>query len=342
MTPDIQPLDPANVSEQVLSDYFAMRAACVAADMPEDPPLTYETSIGRLRTPPPEDGACHYWIGYLDGRLAGSVKLALPENENSGIARIEVNVHPELRCRGLGTDLLRVAMRAVQETRRGTVLAFPTKPGSAGSRWTAHLGFEVTHSMAMQVLLVATTPARLWEVPVPSGYHLSHWTGAAPDHLIESYATARQAIQDAPTGQLSYRGTVWTPARIRATDRKVVDAGTEQRVVVAIHDATDQVVGTHVIHNYPHRREIGYVQDTSVLATHRGHGLGRAMKAAMMRQLSDERPDLERVCTTTATTNSHMISINQALGYHTARTLDWSETPAERLTENLADPSSTR
>ncbi|MDH6118944.1 GNAT family N-acetyltransferase [Kitasatospora sp. GAS204B] len=333
---DIQPLDPASASERVLSDYFAMRAACVAADTPEDPPLTYETSIGRLRTPPLEDGLCRFWVGYVDGRLAGSVKLALPEGENSGIASIEVNVHPELRCRGIGTDLLRFVMPAVKETQRATVLGFPVKPGSAGARRAEHLGFDVTHSMSMQVLVIATAPETLWDVPVPSGYRLVHWTGAAPDHLVDSYALARQAIHDAPMGQLSYRETVWTSERVRVTDRELLDAGTEQRVVVAIDEATGQVVATHVIHNYPHRREIGYVHDTSVLAAHRGHGLGRAIKAALMRRLNDERPDLERICTTTATTNSHMIGINRALGYHTARTLDWIETTTERLTEELA------
>ncbi len=335
VTVDVQPLDPASASERVLSDYFTMRAACVAADTPEDPPLTYETSIGRLRTPPLEDGLCRFWVGHVDGRLAGSLKLALPEGENTGIASIEINVHPELRCRGTGTELLRFAMREVRETGRGTVLGFPMKPGSAGLRWATNLGFEVTHSMVLQVLLTATTPAGLWEAPAAEGYRLVHWTGATPDHLVDSYALARQAIQDAPMGRLSYRETVWTPERVRETDRELVDAGTEQRVVAAVHEATDEVVGTHVIHNFPHRPEVGYVHDTSVLAAHRGHGLGLAVKASMMRRLAEERPDLERICTTTATTNSHMIAINHALGYQTARTLNWVETPTERLAANL-------
>ncbi|MFD5559121.1 GNAT family N-acetyltransferase [Kitasatospora griseola] len=48
-----------------------------------------------------------------------------------------------------------------------------------------------------------------------------------------------------------------------------------QRVVVAVDDSTRQVVGVHVVHSYPHRREIGHIHDTAVLAAHRGHGLGR-------------------------------------------------------------------
>ncbi|MFF0293233.1 GNAT family N-acetyltransferase [Kitasatospora sp. NPDC004614] len=336
MTLDIQALDPNHATEQQLADYHAMRAAAVAVDFPEDPPLTYAAAIGRLRTPPVEDGPCRFWAGDLDGRLAGSVRVSLPESSNTGIAQVEVHVHPALRRRGVGTALLRAAMPAVLESRRATVLGQPMKPDSAGAPWAAGLGFEVTHSMVMQVLRLATTPAQLWEVPVPTGYRLAQWTGTTPEPLIDSYAVARQAIEDAPTGESSYRATRWTPARIRETDRELADAGAEQRVVIAIDDTTDQVAGVHVVHNYPHRREIGYIHDTSVLAAHRGHRLGAAMKAAMARRLADERPDLDIVCTTTATTNTHMIGINHALGYHTARTMNWVETTTANLAERLA------
>ncbi|MDH6111267.1 mycothiol synthase [Kitasatospora sp. MAP12-15] len=342
MSLDIQPLDPHHAGDEQLADYHVMRAAVAAVDFSEDPPLTYEAAIGRLRTPPIEDGSCRFWVGHLEGRLVGSVRVALPEGSNSGIANVEVHVHPELRRRGIGTALLRAAMPAVLDARRGTVLGQPMKPDSAGAPWVAGLGFEVTHSMVMQVLRIATTPVRLWEVPVPAGYRLAHWTGATPEQFTDSYAVARQAIQDAPFGRTSYRPTVWTPARIRETDRELADSGVEQRVVVAVDDATDQVVGVHVIHTYPHRPGVGFINDTSVLAAHRGHGLGRAIKAAMMRRLTDERPDMERVLTTTATTNSYMIGINHALGYHTARTMNWVETTTERLARELAGSANTR
>ncbi|MCX4748166.1 GNAT family N-acetyltransferase [Kitasatospora sp. NBC_01287] len=338
-TLDIQPLDPHHAPEQLLADYHAMRAATVAVDTPKDPPLSYEAAIGRLRTPPLEDGPWRFWVGHLDGRLAGSVGFALPEGPNSGIVNVEVQVHPELRRRGVGTALLRAVLPAVLETRRDTVLGFFMNPDSPAARWAGGLGFEVTQSMVLQVLPIASTPAQLWDVPVPTGYRLEQWTGVTPEPLIDSYAVARQAIEDAPLGRTSYLPTPWTPARIRETDRELAAAGTEQLVVVAIEDATDQVVGVHVIHRPPHRRELGLIQDTSVPAAHRGHGLGLAMKAAMMRRLTDERPEMERILTTTATTNTHMIGINEALGYHAARTVIWSETATARLAERLTASS---
>jgi mycothiol synthase len=57
--------------------------------------------------------------------------------------------------------------------------------------------------------------------------------------------------------------------------------------------------------------------DTAVLAGHRGHGLGVAMKAELVRRLLLERPEIVRVNTTTDATNKHMVAVNHVLGYRT-------------------------
>ncbi|MFG2695785.1 hypothetical protein [Kitasatospora sp. NPDC048407] len=47
------------------------------------------------------------------------------------------------------------------------------------------------------------------------------------------------------------------------------------------------------------------------------------MKVRQTWLIAAERPDLELICTTTST---HMTGINHALGYETARTMNWVET----------------
>ncbi len=47
----------------------------------------------------------------------------------------------------------------------------------------------------------------------------------------------------------------------------------------------------------------------------RGRGLGRAVKAAMMRWVLADFPDLERVVTNTAAGNASMIRVNGQIGY---------------------------
>jgi hypothetical protein len=54
---------------------------------------------------------------------------------------------------------------------------------------------------------------------------------------------------------------------------------------------------------------------TIVDATHRGHRLGMLVKAANLRALRDAVPAVERVITWNAASNTHMIAINEALGF---------------------------
>ncbi|AUG75163.1 GNAT family N-acetyltransferase [Kitasatospora sp. MMS16-BH015] len=337
MALEIRPFDPAGAGERELVEYHTMRAAAVLVDWPEDPPLTYDSAIGRLQAPPLEDGVCRYWAGYLAGRLVGTAKLGLPDGSNAAVARVEVHVHPELRRQGIGTGLLRTVLGAVRESGRETVVGLPMKPEAAAASWAARHGFEVTQRMVMQALLVAATPARMWEVQVAAGYRLADWSGATPEELVDSYAVARQAIEDAPRGRSSFRATAWTAERVREADRELAGNGVEQRVVVAVEQSTGAVVGTHVVHLLPYRREFGFVYDTSVVAAHRGHGLGRAMKAAMMRHLTVERPELSRVLTSTAAVNTHMISVNHTLGYETVRMMELVEARTADLEKRLAD-----
>jgi mycothiol synthase len=155
----------------------------------------------------------------------------------------------------------------------------------------------------------------------PSCYRLARWTGAAPAALVESYAEARAAIHDAPAADSTFRHPSWTVGRVRAHERDLCDRGVEQRVVVAVHEATRAVVGLTELELHPNPPDLGFQSDTAVSAAHRGHGLGRFMKAAMVRWLVEERPAVRRIGTSTAADNTSMIAVNHQTGYRTVRFL---------------------
>jgi RimJ/RimL family protein N-acetyltransferase len=56
-----------------------------------------------------------------------------------------------------------------------------------------------------------------------------------------------------------------------------------------------------------------------VTPAHRGHGLGRAVKAHVLRWLLADRPALESVETGTDAANAPMIRVNEQLGFVTDR-----------------------
>ena len=59
---------------------------------------------------------------------------------------------------------------------------------------------------------------------------------------------------------------------------------------------------------------VAFQEDTSVVRAHRGHRLGLLMKADMLRWISHERPEVSATDTWNATTNHHMIAVNERLG----------------------------
>lgn len=339
---DIRPLDTAVASDAELAGYHRTLAESAAAERPGDPPLPYDAIAERLRAAWSPFGRASFWTARVDGAVVGVGETSFGTGDNENLAVVGVTVRPAWRGRGIGVDLLRAMLPAIEANGCGVVVGSGLTAGGVGDRWARGLGFEVRNTRVLQWLVVADVPAARWDVPVPAGYRLARWIDVAPDSLIESYVRARPAIQDAPVGRSSYRETDWTVASVRAREREYAAMGTEERVVVAIEDASDTVVGVTGVLNHAFRRTYGVQNDTSVLAAHRGHGLGVVLKSAMMRWLVAQRPDIERVVTSTSASNKFMIGVNLALGYETVRTLNWTEVPTTRLLTTLASRSVTQ
>jgi mycothiol synthase len=112
-------------------------------------------------------------------------------------------------------------------------------------------------------------------------------------------------------------------------------AGQELRVVVAVHEDSGEVAGITELTVRPTAPDQAQQMDTAVRKEHRGRGLGRAIKAEMMRRLVADRPGLARVSTTTASDNVHMIGVNHSIGYVDARGVAHWETSLDELVARL-------
>lgn len=68
----------------------------------------------------------------------------------------------------------------------------------------------------------------------------------------------------------------------------------------------------------------GWQEDTLVLPAHRGHRLGLRIKIDNLLQVPTFEPALRLVDTWNADANSHLIAINEALGYRpVSRYSEW-------------------
>jgi mycothiol synthase len=191
------------------------------------------------------------------------------------------------------------------------------------------------------MLHVADVDPALWDVRVPAGFRLAQWAEAAPDELVAAFAAARNAIGDAPNGESAYEHAEWTVERVRRAEADLRESGDDSRFVVAVHEETGTVAALTGMLLRPGRADLCWQRDTAVVARHRGLGLGRVVKAAMMRRLLAEFPDLGRVITNTAAENAHMIRVNEQLGYAHYADVGRFEASVERLGAALGMSSNT-
>jgi len=331
MSIDIALLDIDQAGHAELVDYHEMTVAVFAVDRPDAPAPSFEALIGRIRTPLPDVDRQSVYLARSGGHLVGSAVVTLTDHENTDQAMVDVRVHPAWRRRGIGTALLHAVLPALRADGRAILVSDGVAAGLAGEHWARALGATETFRMVLQRLEVADAQPALWNIPVPRGYRLRRWIGAAPADLLDSLAMARRAIEDMPQGDSRYEPPAWTAERVRQMEATAAERGIESRVVVAVHESSGDVVGLTEIQLLPQEPVLAFQHDTAVLAEHRGHGLGLAMKAAMLRWLLPDAPGIERVATSTAADNVHMMRINHALGMATKRVMIEFEIPIAAL-----------
>ncbi|WP_133983832.1 GNAT family N-acetyltransferase [Kribbella voronezhensis] len=250
-----------------------------------------------------------------DGNPVGSAFLRLNSKESlAHLSELELAVHPTERRRGIGSELLAVAAAAGREHEVRTILADATVE-SPGDHFLRSRGFTVGLTLIFARLSLSEASPAALSPAAPPGYRLESWSGVVSDELVETYADARTAMDDAPVGDISYGPEIWDVDRVRHVAKVVEDRGEHLLTVSAIEQATGKIVGfTELVVPADGKGDAQHY-GTAVLPEHRGHGLSLWMKADCIRRTRSAYPDLAGLLTDTVDTNAPMQRINTALGY---------------------------
>lgn len=239
----------------------------------------------------------------------------MPLQDNTDFAFVEVFVLPGRRRRGDGTAVLETLVDVARANGRSTAFSMPAwgvdEDGDAG-RWFAQArGFELDFLDAVREL---TLPADLPPLRLDPAYTLETWRGPCPDEWIDQYADLRRILtQEAPGGEAGLENEHWDAARVRKDEADFLRVGREMQVVVA--RAADGALAGHTQLAFPADDAEVYQWDTLVRPAHRGHGLGLALKIRAMEASEDLLVGRRRVTTENAASNTHMIAVNEKLGF---------------------------
>lgn len=250
-----------------------------------------------------------------DGRPVAGGCVVVPLLDNTEAAFLDVFVLPDHRRRGLGSAVLDALLDIARSHGRAKAFAEAAwsvdDEGDSG-RWFAEArGFELDIVDAVRELSLPADPPT---PAIPGGYVLESWRGPCPDAWIEQYAELRRILtQEAPSGDSGLENEHWDAARVRKEEADLARVGRQMQVVVA-RTADDELAG-HTQLAFPSDGKEVYQWDTLVRPVHRGHGLGVAMKAEAMRVSADLLAGRRRITTYNAATNTHMIAVNERLGF---------------------------
>jgi GNAT superfamily N-acetyltransferase len=315
---EVRPFDVDRASDAEWDEFHELRLLAYQLEYPELPAPTRQGTIFGLRGPQVQVSEQLVWTARRGDRLAARAIVNLPIDGNEHLAIVQINVHPALRRQGIGTELLHALEPVLRERGRARMEGWHVTLGGPGESWARGLGFRFVHTTMLQIMDLGEVDRRRWDVTVPEGYRLVRWIGEAPNDLVEAYAKARGAIGDAPLGESALAAPDWSVDRVRRVEAEYRERGIEYRTVVAV-DAHGQVAGLTELEARPVQPERLMQGDTAVLAAHRGHRLGLAMKAAMLRWFTADKIEAELVSTFTGASNTHMADVNHRLGFETVR-----------------------
>ena len=313
--------------EAALREWFDLRRAIGAVDLPGDPPIGWALHTGMLRHPWPgtENQA---FLVRREGVLVGWLGLFLPHTENVEAATIEVQVAATHRRQGVGRAIVAEAKRRVADLGRTRLLCEVTGP--AAEAFATGRGARMVLADTQRRLDLTTVDDERLDglladaVAHSAGYSLLQWTGPTPEeHLAAVAALESRMTTDAPMDDLQWEQEVFDVDRMRSRDAVMTARRNRAYTTAARHDASGGVVGTTMLTVADGVDGFAGQWQTIVEPEHRGHRLGMLLKVANLRYLQQHEPAVSFIDTWNADSNAPMLRVNVEMGFVPVR--GWGE-----------------
>ncbi|MGH7760973.1 MAG: GNAT family N-acetyltransferase [Candidatus Dormibacteraceae bacterium] len=291
---------------------------------PDDPLRPDDVEERLLRRDSPFDIHHHYEIvheGRLRSWFSGSTsKPGTPGHEsNKHLFWADIYVRPDARRGGIGSSWLPL-LTELMDSHACTTVGFGAEEPS-GNAFLKWLGAEAKLSGAENRLKLADVDWKMvarWagEGPKRSPQtKLENYEGALPEAMWQDYAPQLSSLLNTiPFENLDYGEIVLTPDHMRDYYARL-EIGQDQLHTILTREPDGVISAITDTTWSTHRPTIIEQRFTGVRPDARGRGLGKWIKAAMLRHVHDLHPEARWVTTDNAGSNAPMLAINKKLGF---------------------------
>lgn len=288
------------------------------------------------------------WEAVISGITVGFTGVTGPSSvdptyeSNRRFVHFELSVHHDHRRRGIGKELLRLAL-ADTGRRGGEVLGTRTHEPS-GHAFLEGMGAEVRQVDRTNRLLLADVDWPMIDRWIAEGIERNSKTvmrfirGALPDELVVEACDLLEEIDNmVPFDDIDHGERRVTPEMLRHWEERIRRAGAE--FTTAVTQESDGGLSAITWMRWHHSNPwISGQGLTGVRKRHQGRGLGKWLKAAMLRRMAQEHPELREVVTGNANSNAPMLSINDGMGFKLFRESKSYQVDRTRVEAFLALP----
>lgn len=330
-----------HASDEIIDEMTAFSNRWREESRPGDPPLTAEYMRQAARTMPSNAHSIFHIVRDPARHIIATAEFEFEvAEENQHLGDGGVTVLKEHRGRGIGKQLLAKLLEEADLAKRSRIIGWTTELVPAGQAFAERVGAEPglrEHTNRLMLSEVDRDLIAGWIDEGPSrapGYSLV-WNEGPYGELAERMVPLIELMNTAPREDLDIEDFKVTMPEMQEREAQMVAVKTERWSVIVRHDAKDEFVGFSEIGYSQIQPQTAYQWGTAVDPKHRGHALGKWMKAAMIDKILKQRPDTIDIRTGNADSNDAMLGINTQLGFKPWRANIIWQTTADQIRNYL-------
>ena len=314
--------DPLKYTDDEIAVGLEFTNTVQAEALPDDPPTPLDVAIASFRSAPERMRRTSVRAWSPDGELAGTtgVRIDPDHDDNPDLVFGSVTVRASHRRHGVGTQLLAYFVALAKRENRVRIVS-ETNGLMPGAEFAAEVGAEIKQANHMNHLLISKVNRAQMEQWVADGpvraadYEVFGWDGDVPEEHMDEFLAAVLVMNTAPRDDLEMNDFTITSDQIREQEKQMHAVGYVAWQLIARRKSDGAWAGIHDVMWNPSEPDTVYVGATGVNPEHRGHALGKWLKAVMTLRVMDERPNVTSIRTGNADSNDAMLGINKEMGY---------------------------